>query len=74
MGVLMWVIISNNKLQGGAGHMINIKLGNVRKVAMSNESDGCILGCLMIFIWGIYVLTPVIIIGLILLLIKFLFF
>lgn len=55
--------------------MINVKLGNVRKVTMSkNEADGCALGCLMIFLWGIYILTPVITIGLILLLIKFLFF
>lgn len=38
-----------------------------------NDGDGCILGCLMIFVWGIYVLTPVIIIGLILLMVKLLF-
>lgn len=55
--------------------MINVKLRNVRKVTMGKEEvDGCAFGCLMIFIWGIYILTPVIIVGLILLLIKFLFF
>ena len=54
--------------------MINIKLRNIRKVTMRDEEAGCVLGCLMIFVWGIYILTPVITIGLILLLIKFLFF
>lgn len=55
--------------------MNNVKLGNVRKVTMKQEEvNGCMLGCFFIFLYGLYVLTPVVVIGLILLLIKFLFF